>query len=441
MMLNLFLSQIVFFPAALLCFLPMRNKLRFSRLKTACIVVPTLLAAVTLFSWLGEFTLIRNIHEDILLVILFPLFLIAYYLCVKAPINQILSVFFAVVSLFSILTRITSRLYNVLTDSSPVGNRYQIVLIAVSFAAVAVLGYMFSKYGSFLIDRVDVPSVWYATIVFSTTVFVFSMLIKPIVEDPDIGKASKIYALLSQIVLLLFWLTMSVLFYLAVSELLRVKRLETENRILSMREAQFDSQQRYIKASERTRHDFRQTVRTLRELYDAGDMDTLGRYLHEYEQTIPVGEIRSFTENQPLNALLNFYQHVCVQNAIRFAAQVRIPAALPLSDVDLCTIIGNVLENAVMACKNTENRFIELKAITEDDAQLYIVATNSFDGNAQKKNDQYVSTKRKSGEGLGLLSVTSTVESYGGVARFSHDGSQFYSNIAVPLRKEPKKEL
>lgn len=222
MMLHLLSSQIVFFPAALLCFLPMQNKLRFSRFKTTWIVSLSLIAAILFCSWLGyRFSLIGNTNEDILLMLLFPLFFVAYILCVKAPLRQSLAVFSAVVSLLSILTRITSHLYNVLTGSYPIGTQYEIVLIAVSILVTGLLSHIFAKYGSYLIDRLDVSGIWYATIVFSTTVFAFSMLLKPILEDPTIGKASSIYALLSQIVLLLFWFAMSVMFYLAIKELLK----------------------------------------------------------------------------------------------------------------------------------------------------------------------------------------------------------------------------
>lgn len=439
-MLDLLLSQLVFFPAALLCFLPMKNKLRFTRLKTALIVGLSLSAAIPFFSWLGyRFDLIKNTSEDVLMLILFPLFFAAYLLCVKAPVRQSLTVFFAVVSLLSILTRITSRLYHVMTGSYPVGTRYEIVLITICILTAILLTHMFLEYGSYLIDRLDVSSVWYATIVFSVTLFVFSMLLKPILEDPTTGKTSRIYALLSQIVLLLFWLAMVAMFYFAVKGLLKRKHLEAENRMLAMREHQFESQQRYIKASERTRHDFRQNVRTMRELYDAGDMDALGRYLHAYEQTIPIGDIKYFTENHSLNAILNYYQHISRQNEIRFTVQIQLPALLTISDVDLCTVIGNILENAAMACMTTNDRFIDLTVLTENEAQLYIIETNSFDGKARRKDQQYLSTKR-TGEAYGLDSIKTIAESYGGVANFSHEDNRFFSNIAIPLNHVPQHE-
>ena len=89
------------------------------------------------------------------------------------------------------------------------------------------------------------------------------------------------------------------------------------------------------------------------------------------------------------------------------------------------------------ACVNTDDRFIDLTVLTENDAQLYIVETNSFDGKTRKRDHRDLSTKHTD-EAIGLASVTTTAESYGGMARFSHEGNRFFSNIVIPLNHVPQ---
>jgi len=120
------------------------------------------------------------------------------------------------------------------------------------------------------------------------------------------------------------------------------------------------------------------------------------------------------------------------QNRIEFTARVNILCELPISDVDLCNMVGNILENAVIACQKTEEKMIQLTILTEDQIQLYIVAVNTFDGIVRKRNEQYLSTNRNQ-DGIGLSSIASTAKSYGGIAQFSHEGNRFYSNVAIPL--------
>ena len=73
-----------------------------------------------------------------------------------------------------------------------------------------------------------------------------------------------------------------------------------------------------------------------------------------------------------------------------------------------------------------------IRILTEDAAQLYIVAVNTFNGVVKLSDGRYLSTDRR-GSGIGISSVVSTAESYGGVALFSHSGTEFYSNVAIPI--------
>ncbi len=65
-------------------------------------------------------------------------------------------------------------------------------------------------------------------------------------------------------------LLMQFLFYFIVTGILAHARMEERNRFLEMQESQFVSQQHYMKAMEKQRHDFSHSIRTLAELYEAG---------------------------------------------------------------------------------------------------------------------------------------------------------------------------
>ena len=83
-----------------------------------------------------------------------------------------------------------------------------------------------------------------------------------------------------------------------------------------------------------------------------------------------------------------------------------------IADISLA-LAEKVLEREID--ENDGHRFIDLTILIENDAQLYIVATNSFDGKTRKKDQQYLSTKH-AGEAYGIDSVRSIAESYGGVS-------------------------
>ena len=125
----------------------------------------------------------------------------------------------------------------------------------------------------------------------------------------------------------------------------------------------------------------------------------------------------------------------CKTEKIQFNCKVSIPDKdISISTIDLCNIIGNLLENAVLACRelSEEERKIDIKILERNMSNLYIVATNSFNGFVKQKNNTYITTRR-SGSGIGLKSITSAAETYGGSAEFRNSDNEFYSNITIPF--------
>ena len=56
---------------------------------------------------------------------------------------------------------------------------------------------------------------------------------------------------------------------------------------------------------------------------------------------MPVKEIFTYTDHTALNAVLNFYAHTSQLNRVDYQVKVRLPDVLPLSDVDLCSMVSN----------------------------------------------------------------------------------------------------
>ena len=49
--------------------------------------------------------------------------------------------------------------------------------------------------------------------------------------------------------------------------------------------------------------------------------------------------------------------------------------------------------------------------------------------------EKYLSTRR-GGSGIGLDSITSAAERYGGTASFRHNGEEFISGVVIPMERE-----
>ena len=141
-----------------------------------------------------------------------------------------------------------------------------------------------------------------------------------------------------------------------------------------------------------------------------------------------------YCENTAVNALLNHYGQQAREDNIALDWKIRLPGSLPVADIDLCSILGNILENAITACLEVPaaERRIQLSVTTLKNTQLCIVSTNSFSGRVKMQKEQYLSTRRD-GNGIGLSSIQSAAEKYGGHARFTHTEEEFFCDVIIPL--------
>ena len=432
--LSALLSFLFLIPAAAMCFFPMRNQLKYKPARIMLHVFVLFVVMLPLPAWL-----IARFSLDINLV-LFPL-LVLFYVFYQQSLQTHPSKSLAIYSIICALTGSLANIAGGLTllwfpDSganapAPFGALFRFGLTAL---AAVLFFWPLYRFGSYLIDNLHINRVWYATIPFSVLLLAMQVALRP-AENRFLQTRPDLFAYWFLVLLtLLTQLLLIVFFYYIVVWILRYSKLRERTRILEMQESQYEAQQKYIESSAAARHDFKQAIRTLYGLFRSGDNDALQAYFDRYLQTIPENDVVRYCRNSALNALLNYYAHSAAQDGTSIKLRIDLPEAPVVSDPDLCSMIGNILENAVTACREMETgaRWIVLTVTVMHRTQLCIVAANSFNGRVNLRDGQYRSTRR-SGGGVGLTSIRAAAERCGGTADFSHEGTEFYSNIMIPL--------
>jgi len=454
-----FLGWFVVFPAALLCFAPMKNQLRSKRKHVPLFLAILLLLLITAIS-VSE--ALFSFHYNTMLPVLALVTFVAYQKTLRVPVYKSLFVFVLVFSFMSFLGNIANgfdaRIHptSTIDDFSLEASVFEAVLGTV---ASALFFYPLWKYGSRLIDRFDMKRVYYVAIPVWGIFLSFNLLITPRkYETLHVNKMQLAFWGSLTLFFLLF-LLLCVLFYLIVSDMLDASETRERNQILEMQESAYHAQQRYMNETAKARHDFKHTIGTLDMLVKEGNLSAVRKFLDDYIAAQPQNETAFYCENTAVNALLNYYVQMAKTADTPIDLEISLPKSYSkvpagedrtagenvtekdtapaeehiVSDVDLCSIIGNILENAILACENVpkEDRFIDLAIRSGSDARLYIVATNSFDGKVRIDGENYLSTK-KHGSGLGLKSIRETAARYKGSARFTHNGTEFYTDVVLP---------
>lgn len=433
----LLLSCLIVIPAALLCCLPMKNELRFFKIRVALGGALLLTAASLLAAWLGTRSLLG---PNALLPMVLAVFFLFYRLTLRVSLPKALAVFLLVTALLSILSNyacLYDAVRNPTLGAAYVTPDFALFRLALGALAVALLAWPFLRYGSELVERLNIDRIWWMACPFSVILLSINLFLRPMkYETLYVNRvATAVPEILTA--LLLIWALLCMTFYYIVMGILNAAWTEERNRILEMQESQYQAQRRYMDSTARARHDFKHTLRTLKGMAEAKDYAALDAYLDEYLKSLPVRDVENYCENSAVNALLNYYAQEAQRQGIFLNLQAELDRTTGVSDVDLCGILGNILSNAVTACQDLPkgDRWIQLRVTRYMGESLVIVATNSFNGEVRRKDGRYLSTRRK-GSGIGLTSIASTVERYGGRAEFFHEGRTFFTNILIPLRKD-----
>ena len=434
---TILLGEMIMVPAGILCIAPMKNRLRHDMRAVMLRMAILFLVSIPASAYLiYAFDAAPNLVFIPLLILMY----IAYCSCLTASPAQAAAVFSFVSVIMSVvfnLSNAVDALYNPQAGAGSFSLAFGLTATVLGALACILLIHLMSKYGSYLIDRMDYSPIWWITVVVSGIFIFLEVFTTPYkYETLFVNRVFGSFAVVNGAVLILEML-LGTIYYYIVNSLLRSSELQIRSNLLEMQESAFEKQQRYMNENARIRHDFKHTLRSLHIMAEENDIEQIRRVLEEYVSTLPEKEIINYCNHYALNAMLNYYASTAISRncAVNFRIDLPSQDRLPLSDTEFCSVIGNILDNAVhaIAIQTEGERRIDLTTRVMNDRDLYITAVNTFDGNVKHRNHHYLTTKKR-GSGIGLRSIASIIELHGGMSEFHHEGTMFYSDIFLPLQ-------
>ena len=181
------------------------------------------------------------------------------------------------------------------------------------------------------------------------------------------------------------------------------------------------------------RHDYHNHIQTLLAL--SGDESKTKEYLLKLNDDLSKVDTVLKTGNVMVDAILNSKLSLIYSKNIRTNAKAVVPENLKISEIDLCVIIGNLLDNAMEAClRQTEkdDRFIRI-FIGVMKEQLYISVSNSVGGEIHKSGKTYVSSKNSATHGFGLMRIDRLAGKYNGYVNRQNEDGVFATEVLLPL--------
>lgn len=184
------------------------------------------------------------------------------------------------------------------------------------------------------------------------------------------------------------------------------------------------------------RHDMRHSLKLMEQLAREGNIDKLCSYLEQTNHKLDSITPNKYCDNETINLIISSFKQLAVEQDTVFTSQVIVPKDLPISDIEISSLLFNLLENALQATKlisKSNSRFVTLKA-TYHNKKLLIFVENSYTGTISMDEDGLpVTTKDHAEHGFGIKSITSIVESYNGLYTFETQNKIFYAKIMLSL--------
>lgn len=214
--------------------------------------------------------------------------------------------------------------------------------------------------------------------------------------------------------------------------------MEAMNNILNTQYKQYQMSRSNIEILDQKYHDLKHQIIAIRQ---ETDLNKREHYLTEMEDRIQMYESEFRTGNHVLDILLTMKSAYCSLYKINFTCVADGSLIGFMDTVDICSIFGNALDNAIESVEkleDVEKRLIRTAVYAKD--QLVMIRFENYcevtpvmeDGlpNTTKKNKVY--------HGYGLKSINMITQKYGGTMTIKTENNWFILRILIPRRTEKK---
>ncbi len=179
------------------------------------------------------------------------------------------------------------------------------------------------------------------------------------------------------------------------------------------------------------KHDFHHHLQTLKGQLEAGEIERARAYIEELDHKLMHVDTLLKTGNVSLDAILSAKLAQAKAENIAVTIKACVPDALTITDVELSILVGNLLDNAIEACRQAEGeRFLRIY-MTMKGKMLYFSMMNAA-GKKKEKRGSLFSSQKDGLHGFGLRRAEAILQEHGGWCKYNSEDGVFTSEFLVP---------
>ena len=186
------------------------------------------------------------------------------------------------------------------------------------------------------------------------------------------------------------------------------------------------------------RHDMKNHLGVIAGLNKTKQYEELSNYLDGlYGEIERADDLILIPSNIALSVILNNKRVLAKEKLVDFRYSIQ-GGCPPLSDIELCSLLGNVIDNAIEASVKLpeEERWIELK-LQELESGWRLRCRNPFLEKPKRANKRWLTSKNQKDEhGIGTITMESITKLYKGTIDYHISDHVFLVAIFIPQGKE-----
>lgn len=220
-------------------------------------------------------------------------------------------------------------------------------------------------------------------------------------------------------------------------------KLEVVERQLESQLEDYYSQIKYINSVKKFKHDYKNIMLSMSSILENGDIHKAKEFLYDIEKELEIYNemYKEYSNNPLIQAILTKIGNKANEEEIDFSAEVIFPNCFVMSDLDICRVFSNIMDNAMealMKLNKNENRFIKVQGMKRL-GWFTLIEENSFNGDIIIDNyNIHTSKKDKANHGFGIHTVRDIVTKRDGifVVKPDMDKKIFKLTIHIPYKED-----
>lgn len=181
------------------------------------------------------------------------------------------------------------------------------------------------------------------------------------------------------------------------------------------------------------KHDINHHLNSVQFLLNQKKYNEAEHYLQEISKRfMEIGDLEYKCDNDVVDSVLSEVLPKMKEKNIRFCLRYDIYKEICINEVDFSTILYNLIENAVEACENEEEKKIELN-VKQIQNNIFISISNSVEKtfSMQRIKNRKTEKENNAEHGFGIKNVEKCIEKYNGEMKYTYENGMVQCNIIL----------